>query len=136
METKAAVRDSQSHFVRLGGQAAVVRLVDAFYEAMEFRPEAATIRAMHEPDLARTRIVLASYLTEWLGGDKVYSAERGAPMLRRRHHRFAIDTAARDAWMLCMREALNKVCADSALSLELDSSFYKVADFMRNTESS
>jgi hemoglobin len=46
-----------------------------------------------------------------------------------------LDSDARDAWMLCMREALNEVCGDAALRLELESAFYKVADFMRNTES-
>lgn len=127
-------RDSRPHFVRLGGHASVVRLVDAFYRAMDTRPEAAAIRAMHEADLTRTRAVLVKYLTEWMGGGRLYSPEHGAPMLRRRHQRFAIDAAARDAWMLCMREALDEVCADAGLRAELDAAFYKVADFMRNTD--
>jgi hemoglobin len=123
-----------SHFVRLGGRDAVTRLVDAFYRAMDHRPEATSIRAMHDADLAQTKAVLVKYLTEWMGGGRLYSPEHGAPMLRRRHQRFAIDAAARDAWMLCMREALNEVCLDVALRLELDAAFHKVADFMRNTE--
>ena len=124
-----------SHFVRLGGAEAVMRLVDAFYRAMDSRAEAAPIRAMHDPDLAQTKAVLVKYLTEWMGGGRLYSPERGAPMLRRRHQRFAIDTAARDAWMACMRRALDEVCVDVALRLELDAAFFKVADFLRNTES-
>lgn len=135
MEAKPTVLESNRHYVRLGGHEAVVRLVDAFYLAMERLPQAATIRAMHEPDLAQTRSVLVKYLTEWMGGERLYSPEHGAPMLRRRHQRFAVDSDARDAWMLCMREALNEVCGDAALRLELESAFYKVADFMRNTES-
>ncbi|MDO9315681.1 MAG: group II truncated hemoglobin [Burkholderiaceae bacterium] len=135
MDPKPTVLESDRHYVRLGGREAVVRLVDAFYRAMDTRPEAATIRAMHEPDLDQTRAVLVKYLTEWMGGDKLYSPVHGAPMLRRRHQRFAIDAAARDAWMLCMREALNEVCADAGLRSELDAAFYKVADFMRNADS-
>jgi len=134
MEPNPTSLDKAPHFVRLGGRDAVVRLVDAFYRAMDARPEAATIRAMHEPDLAHTRAVLVKYLTEWMGGDRIYSPVHGAPMLRRRHQRFAIDADARDAWMLCMREALNEVCVDIALRVELDAAFHKVADFMRNTE--
>jgi hemoglobin len=126
--------DRLSHYERLGGQAAVLRLVDAFYGAMDSRPEAATIRAMHEPDLAHTKAVLVKYLGEWMGGPKLYSPERGAPRLRRRHQPFAIDDDARDAWMLCMRLALAEVCADDTLRDELDAAFYKVADFMRNRE--
>ena len=123
------------HYVRLGGHAAVVALVDAFYRAMDTRPEAATIRAMHEPDLAQTRAVLVKYFSEWMGGPRLFSPERGAPMLRRRHQPFEIDAGARDAWMLCMRQALAQACADQALRDELDAAFFKVADFMRNTDS-
>jgi len=121
------------HYERLGGQAAVVRLVDAFYLAMDSLPQASVIRAMHEANLGPTKAVLVKYLSEWLGGPRVYSPERGAPMLRRRHQPFDIDSAARDAWMACMRQALALVCADAALRAELDAAFYKVADFMVNT---
>lgn len=122
------------HYERLGGHTAVVGLVDAFYQAMDTLPEAAAIRAMHEADLTHTKSVLVKYLSEWMGGPKAYSPERGAPMLRRRHQPFPLDEAARDAWMLCMRQALAQVCPrDEALRRELDAAFYKVADFIRNT---
>ncbi|MDO9315210.1 MAG: group II truncated hemoglobin [Burkholderiaceae bacterium] len=123
------------HYPRLGGHDAVMRLVDAFYRAMDQRADARVIRAMHEPDLAATKAMLVKYLSEWLGGPKTYSAERGAPMLRRRHHAFDIDAAARDAWMACMRQALAETCADETLCAEIDAAFYKVADFIRNTDS-
>ena len=122
------------HFARLGGEPAVRRLVDAFYRAMDTRPDARTIRAMHAPDLAETRALLVQYLCEWLGGPRAYSAQRGAPMLRRRHHAFDIDAAARDAWMACMRQALDETCEDAALRDELLAAFHKVADFIRNTD--
>jgi len=135
MEPNPTTPDRAPHFARLGGREAVERLVDAFYRAMDARPEAAAVRAMHDADLAHAKGVLVKYLTEWMGGDKLYSPEYGAPMLRRRHQRFPIDDDARDAWMLCMREALNEVCIDVALRMELDAAFHKVADFLRNTES-
>ncbi len=123
------------HYTRLGGREAVDRLVDAFYRAMDTLLDAAAIRAMHPADLADTRRVLKDYLAEWMGGPKAYSASRGAPMLRRRHHPFPIDSGARDAWMRCMRIALEQTCADASLRAELDAAFLKIADFIRNTES-
>jgi hemoglobin len=126
---------STTHYARLGGHAAIERLVDAFYRAMDTEPQAATIRAMHDADLGVTKAVLVKYFSEWMGGPRLFSPEHGAPMLRRRHHRFDIDAAARDAWMHCMRLALNETCADVALRAELDAALYKVADFMRNTHS-
>lgn len=120
------------HFERIGGNAGVVRLVSAFYAAMDALPEARAIRSMHDDDLAETQRVLVRYLCEWLGGAKLYTEERGAPALRRRHLRFAVDEAARDAWLACMRRALDQACADAALRDELFAAFAKIADHLRN----
>ncbi|HNW64180.1 MAG TPA: group II truncated hemoglobin [Piscinibacter sp.] len=122
------------HFQRLGGEAAVAKLVDAFYRAMDSRADARAIRAMHHADLAQTKAVLRIYLAEWLGGPKRYSAERGQPRLRRVHGPFAIDTNARDAWLACMRQALDEVGTDAALRDELLAAFAKVADHLKNTD--
>jgi hemoglobin len=123
------------HYDRIGGRVAIENLVQAFYRAMDQRPEAATIRAMHAADLHETQQVLANYLTEWMGGPKAYSPERGAPMLRRRHQPFEIDEAARQAWMACMHQALLQTCSDDALRQELEAAFAKVAHAVVNTPS-
>lgn len=122
------------HFERFGGEAAVRRLVDAFYDAMDRRADAHTVRAMHADDLSATRAVLVDYLCEWMGGPRRYAATRGAPMLRRRHRPFDIDAAARDAWMACMRDALAQTCPDAALRRDLEAAFFKIADHIRNTD--
>lgn len=114
----------------------MVRLVDAFYAAMDSREDARVIRAMHDVELTHTKAVLVAYLAEWMGGPRRYSATRGAPMLRRRHHPFDIDDAARDAWMACMRQALAETCPDAALRAELDAAFWKIADHIRNSDAS
>ena len=99
---------------------------------MDALPEAATIRAMHAPDLSATKDVLKRYLGEWMGGPKLYSAERGHPRLRMRHVRFKIGEPERDAWLACMGGALEDVVDDQALREELFAAFAKLADWMRN----
>ena len=126
--------NTNRHYEPIGGREAIEKLVHAFYRAMDTRPDAATVRAMHEPDLAHTRAVLVTYLSEWMGGPRAYSAERGSPMLRRRHQPFDIDASARDAWMACMRQALAECGVEEGLRAELDAAFLKIADFIRNTE--
>jgi hemoglobin len=121
------------HFEMLGGEAGVVQLVNAFYRHMDTRPDASGIRAMHEPDLTSTKGVLVLFLCEWLGGPKDYSAQRGHPRLRMRHTGFSIGVPERDAWLACMRAALEDVGAAPALQEVLMSSFFKTADWMRNT---
>jgi hemoglobin len=121
------------YFELIGGEAGVVRLVNAFYRHMDTRPDARGIRAMHESDLASTKAVLVLYLCEWLGGPKAYSAQRGHPRLRMRHGGFAIGVSERDAWLACMRAALEDVGAAPELQSALMTAFFKTADWMRNT---
>jgi len=126
-------KPTTAHFERIGGQAGVTRLVEAFYAAMSSRQDAKTIRAMHASDLTATKAVLVQYFCEWMGGPRDYSAHRGHPQLRRRHFPFAVDDAARDAWLACMSQALAETSADSALNAELEAAFRKIADHLRNT---
>jgi hemoglobin len=87
---------------------------------------------MHADDLGLIRDVLKRYLTEWTGGPKLYSPEKGHPRLRQRHIDFAIGDADRDAWLLCMRGALEETVADAAARQELDRALSGLADWMRN----
>jgi len=119
-------------FERIGGAVTMDRLVEAFYRRMDTLSEAGTIRAMHADDLASTKNVLKRYLGEWLGGPKLYSAERGHPRLRQRHIRFKIGEMERDAWLLCMRGALQETIADADARQEVDAAMTKLADWMRN----
>ena len=120
------------HFELIGGEEPVARLVDRFYFYMDTLPEAAGIRAMHAPDLGHTKAVLVKFLTEWLGGPKAYSTERGHPRLRQKHITFPIGEAERDAWMLCMKRAMDDVTDNARLKQEMEQAFFKTADFIRN----
>jgi hemoglobin len=120
------------HFSRIGGEEVVQALVEAFYREMESRPAARAIRAMHEADLSRTKVVLTMHLVEWLGGPRRYSAERGHPRLRARHARFTIGPTERDAWLTCMDAALDQVVADAGLRSELRAAFRRTANAVVN----
>jgi hemoglobin len=121
-----------SMFERIGGAATIDSLVESFYRRMDALPEAKFIRAMHASDLTSTKQVLKRYLSEWTGGPKLYSPEKGHPRLRQRHLGFPIGDAERDAWLLCMRGALSEHVADEAARQELDLAMTRLADWMRN----
>jgi len=118
---------------RLGGEAGVRRLVDAFYDAMDTRPELAALRALHPPDLAHARDKLTWFLVGWTGGPPRYVERFGHPRLRARHLPFPIDSAARDAWMSAMRLALAATVPDDAARDLLDTHLARLADHLRNT---
>ena len=121
-----------SMFERIGGAVSIDRLVESFYRRMDTLPEAKTIRAMHAADLGQVKSVLKRYLSEWTGGPKLYSPEKGHPRLRQRHMGFPIGNAERDAWLLCMRGALEETVVDDAARQEIDAALTKLADWMRN----
>ena len=126
------VETKLSPFDRLGGAVTIDRLVEAFYQRMDTLTAAGIIRAMHPSDLGSTKDVLKRYLGEWLGGPKLYSAEKGHPRLRQRHMGFKIGETERDAWLLCMRGALEEQIADAGARQEIDAAMTKLADWMRN----
>lgn len=130
----AQAETAVSMFERIGGAPTIERLVDAFYARMDTLPEARTIRAMHAPDLGPVKEVLRRYLGEWIGGPKRYSAERGHPRLRQRHMGFPIGNEERNAWLLCMRGALDETVADVAAREEIYGLLARLADWMRNQE--
>jgi hemoglobin len=126
--------DVTTMFERIGGSATIDALVDRFYDRMDTLPEAQIIRAMHADDLGLIRNVLKRYLIEWTGGPRLYSVEKGHPRLRQRHIGFAIGDAERNAWMVCMRGALEETVVDTIARQDLDRALSGLADWMRNRQ--
>jgi hemoglobin len=110
-------------------------LVERFYDAMG-RDEPALTR-LHACDESgqvsrASRDRFALFLIGWLGGPQDYVAQHGHPRLRMRHGHVPVDVAARDAWLRCMRTALDEGQVAGPLRAFLDARFADVADFMRN----
>jgi hemoglobin len=116
----------------LGGETAVRRLIDRFYDLMDEAPEYYVIRRLHPQDLAGSREKLFMFLSGWLGGPPLYVEKHGQPMLRARHLPFAIGTAERDAWIACMKQAMEDCGLEEKLRSWLLQSLSGTADWMRN----
>lgn len=123
-------------FRLLGGEAPVRALARRFYEVM-FEREPALTR-VHTCD-ADGRVSqemqdrFALFLVGWLGGPQTYTETHGHPRLRMRHGHVAIDVAMRDAWLRCMRAAMDDQGITGELRAFLDARFAELADFLRNT---
>ena len=89
-------------FERVGGRAAVERVVREFYDRVESDP---ALRALFPADLAAGREKQALFLEQWLGGEPRYSARYGHPRLRMRHFPIVIDERAAGRWLRHMGEA-------------------------------
>lgn len=116
----------------IGGAPTIARLVDRFYDLMDNLPEARELRAIHAPDLTETKRVLRLYLAQWMGGPADYSAERGHPRLKSRHMGFPVGVAERDAWLHCMRLALEGTVPSAQARDAIMGALTPLADWMRN----
>lgn len=129
---RPAAATSVPPYERLGGDAGVRELVDAFYDRMDLEPSFAGIRALHHESLDGSRDKLFWFLSGWLCGPELYVERFGHPRLRARHLPFRIASAERDAWLACMRMALDDVQAPDDLIAPLMEAFRGTADWMRN----
>lgn len=84
----------------------LIKLSNAFYDAMDAMPQAVTIRAMHPEDLTESRKKLAYFLSGWLGGPRIYAENFGKITLPSAHRHLPIGQAESDAWIACMQQAL------------------------------
>lgn len=116
----------------LGGETGIHQLSEAFYNAMDRLPEAATIRDMHGDNLDTIKERLFEFLSGWLGGPPLFRERQGSVCITSQHRRFPIGEAERDQWLLCMDHALQEVGASDEVKRLLKEPFYRLADFLRS----
>ncbi len=116
----------------MGGESAILSLVDRFYFYMDTLPEVDGIRKMHAQSLSNAKDKLFKFLSGWLGGPDLFIQEFGHPMLRRRHFPFAIGQRERDQWMACMNKAMKELPMDNSLRDSLLGALDQLATHMIN----
>jgi hemoglobin len=115
----------------VGGEETFRRLVAAFYAGVADDP---VLRPLYpEEDLGPAEDRLRMFLIQYWGGPTTYSQQRGHPRLRMRHARFAINVAARDAWLTRMRAALDTLELPPAYEQTLWNYLVAAAESLRNT---
>jgi len=119
----------QTIFDLVGGAATFELLLDRFYAAVAKDP---LLRPMYPDDLVESKRRLRLFLIQYFGGPEDYSAGRGHPRLRMRHLPFAIDKAARDAWIRQMTLALDSLEIPPAVRNEMQKYFEDAATFLIN----
>jgi hemoglobin len=123
---------SETFYDAIGGEKAFEQLVSHFYALVAIDP---ILRPMYPTDdLHGAAIRLKMFLEQYWGGPKTYSEERGHPRLRMRHAEFKIGTQERDAWLTCMKSAVNELEITSDQRNELWSYLEGAAQFLINSE--
>ena len=112
------------------GDEGFARLIRAFYAQV---PNDPILGPMYpKDDLAGAEERLRDFLIGRFGGPPRYIEQRGHPRLRMRHMPFAIDSAARNQWVMLMNRALDETKLPDEVTLLLREFFAGVATFMIN----
>ncbi|MDL4842934.1 globin domain-containing protein [Aquibacillus rhizosphaerae] len=119
-----------SIYEAIGGQEKIDTLVDAFYAKVANHSELAPIFPV---DLTETARKQKQFLTQFFGGPALYIEEHGHPMLRRRHMEFPITPSRKDAWLSCMKEALEEISIEEPYKSVMFERLTLTAQHMMNT---
>lgn len=101
---------ARSLFLELGGEDAIRRLVEAFYDIVEQDEDAAPLHLLHMRGhgIAHSREEQFNYLCGFFGGPSYYVQKHGHSRLREIHDHVEIGPELRDLWLKCMRRAMDK----------------------------
>jgi hemoglobin len=111
------VSSPQQFFAEVGGADTFHKLVARFYVEVADDP---VLRPLYpEQDLGPAEVRLRMFLEQYWGGPRTYSDQRGHPRLRMRHAPFRIGPIERDAWLRCMRVAVDEAGLDDAHRAQL-----------------
>jgi hemoglobin len=102
--------DPATFYEAVGGAETFQRLVATFYREVAADE---ILRPLYpEEDLRPAERRLRMFLEQYWGGPRTYSDERGHPRLRMRHMPFRVGPIERDAWLRCMRIAVDEIGSD------------------------
>ena len=98
--------DVTSFYDAVGGEETFNRIIGRFYDEVA---KDEVLRPLYpEEDLGPAEDRLRLFLVQYWGGPHTYSEQRGHPRLRMRHAPFSIGPIERDAWLRCMRIAVDE----------------------------
>ncbi len=98
----------------LGGAETLRRLVETFYPKVQADPLLAPLfPADIDPVMEKQYL----FLTQFFGGEPLYSEQHGHPMMRARHMHVEVTAERAEAWLDCMRRALEEISVEEPLRL-------------------
>ncbi len=116
-----------------GAEAGLRKLSTDFYRLMNSLEQAREIRQMHKEDLSLMTDKLTLFLSLWLGGPRHYLETYGAANMPMAHKHLVINEPQRDAWLLCMDQAIDLQEFDQKFKEYLKAQFRFPAEMIRKT---
>jgi hemoglobin len=93
-------------FQAIGGTETIRRIVNAFYPLVQANPLIGPLFPENIEPVMEKQVL---FLTQFFGGPTLYSDQYGQPMMRARHMPFEITPQRAEAWLGCMKQAIEEV---------------------------
>lgn len=95
-----------------GGEETIRKLVETFYPLVQQDP---LLSPLFPEDIRPVMEKQFLFLTQYFGGPPLYSQKYGHPMMRARHLPFPITPERAQAWLNCMKRAMETVGIEETL---------------------
>lgn len=99
-------RYTESIYEAIGGEETIRKMVEAFYPRVQAHP---LLAPLFPEDITPVMGRQFMFLSQFFGGPAIYTERFGHPMMRARHLPFPVTKERADAWLSCMREALQEI---------------------------
>lgn len=101
--------ESDGTLQKVGGLTGLQMLVETFYRIMENTAEFRPLFDMHPNNLELTIDKLVSFLSGWMGGEKLFAQKYGPISLPQAHAHLIITEKEKAMWLNCMAAALDEL---------------------------
>ncbi|MCQ6558952.1 globin domain-containing protein [Paenibacillus mendelii] len=118
-------------YEQLGGTPEINKIVTLFYQNVVADP---LLAPLFPEDITPVMEKQGQFLTQFFGGPPLYTSVHGHPRMRARHLPFEITKGRADAWLSCMRRALEERVPDASLRESVLERLSHTAYFFINTE--
>ncbi len=112
------------------GEPTIKELVKRFYDRV-LQDE--KINHLFQNDIEIIKDKQFRFLCQFLGGPQYYIEKYGHPRMRMRHIPHRITSEGKDAWLACMKNAIDSLELGENLSKALYDCFPKIAQHMVNS---
>ena len=117
MSEDGFVTAAETFYDAVGGEETFRRIIARFYAEVA---KDEILRPLYpDEDLGPAEEKLRLFLMQYWGGPHTYSEARGHPRLRMRHAPFVIGPLQRDAWLRCMKIAVDEAGLPEAQRAQL-----------------
>ena len=129
-----SIGSDQNLYEAIGGEATLRKLIEVFYDIIEFEPEGEVLLVLHRRGhgVAHSRIEQFNYLSGFFGGPQLYVQKYGHSDVRLMHEHVEINAEARDSWLQCMSTAIDRVGIAPDLKEKMMGYFTKIAPLVTN----